>query len=233
MIGFDIEIADVFELAQGEDLDARGPFRISVAAIFDATTGRSRVWHATNAAGGPAGELDPALAREVLRFLRRCQLDGKRIVAWNGLSFDLKWMGHAANDLPLAAEVARELIDPMFQFFCLKGFPVGLQAVADGMAVGAKKLMDGKDAPLEWQRGNTQKVLDYVVEDCRITTVVAQAIEGKRHIRWRTSRGSLSDVRIPRLVPVAEAMELPDPDTSWMDRPIPRSRFVGWLDGAR
>lgn len=232
MIGFDIEIADVFELGPGEDLDARGPFRISVAAVFDADSGRSRVWHSVAADGTPTGSLDSALAREVLLFLRRQQKDGRRIVAWNGLSFDLKWMGHAAGDLGLAAEVARELLDPMFHFFCLKGFPVGLQAVADGMGVGATKLMDGKDAPIEWQRGNSGKVLEYVVEDCRITTLVARAIETKRHIRWRTSRGSLSDIRIPAILPVAEAMRCPEPDTAWMERPIPRERFMGWLTEA-
>ncbi len=231
MIAFDIEIADEFELAPGEDLDARGPFRISVAAVHDDATGHSRVWHATDGRGGPTGHLDAGLARDVLGYLREQQRAGTRVVAWNGLSFDLKWLGHAAGDRRLAAEVASELVDPMFQFFCLKGFPVGLQAVAEGMGLAVRKLMDGKDAPRAWRMGEHQRVLDYVVEDCRITTLVVQAIERKRHIRWRTSRGSLSDVAIRQLLPVREVLKLPEPDTSWMDKPIPRSRFAGWLAG--
>jgi hypothetical protein len=233
MIAFDIEIADEFTLAPGEDLDAHGPFHISVAAVYDASNGRSRVWHSSSPAGEPTGHLTPEGAREVLRFLRDRQREGLRIMAWNGLSFDLKWLGHAAEDMALAAEVARDLIDPMFHFFCLKGFPVGLQAVADGMRLGAQKLMDAKDAPREWRLGNHQRVIDYVIEDCRITTVVGQAIESKRHIRWRTSRGSVSDVSIPKLLTVAEAMKLPEADTSWMDKPIPRQRFVGWMTECR
>lgn len=229
MIGFDIEIADVFDLAPDEDLDSRGPFRIAVAAIHDASDGSSRVWHAVTPSGAPGGELSPTMAREVLEHLRSVQRAGRRVVAWNGLSFDLKWMGHAAGDRALAAEVAEGLVDPMFHVFCLKGYPISLQAAADGMAIGAKKLMDGKDAPLEWQRGNCQRVLDYVVEDCRITTAVARAIEDKRCVRWRTRRGTMSDVPIPKLLTVAEARQLPDPDTSWMSNPIPRARFVGWL----
>ncbi len=233
MIAFDIEIADVFELGPDEDLDARGPFRISVAATFDSSTGASRVWHAVTPGGAPGGELSAAMARDVLEHLRTSQRAGQRIVAWNGLSFDLKWMGHAARDLALASEVAEGLVDPMFQVFCLKGYPIGLAAVAEGMGIGVTKLMDGKDAPIEWQRGNCQRVLEYVVEDCRITTLVASAIESKRSVRWRTRKGSMSDLPIPKLLTVAEARELPDPDTSWMDKPMPREKFTRWLKPGR
>jgi hypothetical protein len=229
MIAFDIEIRDEFELRPGEDLDARGPFRISVAAIHDAESGRTRVWHDRDASGEPAGHLDPALARAVLEQLRAWQLQGKRIVAWNGLSFDLRWMGEAANDLRLAREVALDLIDPMFQFYCLKGFPVGLQAVATGLDLPVRKLMDGKDAPAAWNRGERRRVIEYVEEDCRITTLVCSTIEKRRAIIWRTSKGSLSEQRMPKLLPVSACLELPEPDTSWMNAPIPRSKFAGWL----
>jgi len=229
MIGFDIEICDEFDLQRGEDLDEKGPFRISVAAIHDSETGRTRVWHDVDASGAPAAHLDRALARSVLEQLREWQRGGKRIVAWNGLSFDIRWMGEAAGDLALAREIARSLVDPMFQFFCLRGFPVGLQAVATGLGLPLKKLMDGKDAPAEWNRGSRARVIEYVQEDCRITSLVCKAIEERRTIIWRTSKGSLSEQRMPKLLSVEQCLALPEPDTSWMDAPIPRAKFAGWL----
>jgi hypothetical protein len=232
MIGFDIEIANVFDLAPGEDLDAHGPFDISVCAAFDSDTGRSRVWHSKDERGEPAGTLSRAMANEVLTYLRDAQRAGKDVVAWNGLSFDLRWLGHVAGNQKLAAEVARDLVDPMFHFFMVKGFPVGLDAVATGMGISMSKLMSGAEAPKEWQRGNRQRVIEYVVGDCRITVLSVQAIAAKRRIRWKTRKGTLSELPIARLLPVREAMRLPDPDQSWMDSPIPCTKFTAWLSDA-
>ena len=94
------------------------------------------------------------MARDVLIFLRAQQRAGSRVFAWNGLSFDLRWLGVAADDVPLAAEVALDLYDPMFQFFVQRGFLVALAKVADGLGIAETKLMDGADAPVEWARGN-------------------------------------------------------------------------------
>ncbi len=233
MIGFDIEIANVFELGPGEDLDNYGPFDISVAAVFDSESSTYRVWHAVDAAGQPAGTLDAAMANDMLRYLREAQLAGKRLVAWNGLSFDLRWLGHAAGNPKLAAEIAEDLCDPMFHFFSLQGYPVSLQAVADGMGLNVSKLMKGADAPKEWQQGNRQRVIDYVQEDCRITVLVAEAIEHKRHIRWKTRKGTFSTVSLAKLLAVRGAVKLPEPDQSWMSEPMSRSQFLRWTKGSR
>ena len=72
-------------------------------------------------------------ARELLAYLSRMQHEGHSIVAWNRLSFDMRWLGHAAGDMQTAARVAMKLYDPMFQFYKLKGFPVGLDAVGKGL----------------------------------------------------------------------------------------------------
>ncbi len=48
-----------------------------------------------------------------------------------------------------------KLYDPMFQFYKLKGFPVGLAAVGKGLGVKMVKLMDGAHAPQAWIDGKT------------------------------------------------------------------------------
>ena len=46
------------------------------------------------------------------------------------------------------------MYDPMYQFFKLKGFPVGLDAVAKGLRIGMNKTMnDARFSPAHAWRG--------------------------------------------------------------------------------
>lgn len=226
-LSLDIEIANIFELAQGEDMDRYSPFDISVAAVAheDAPV---RHWYATNAFGDPAGALDAGLALEVLEYLREAQLSGTRIYSWNGLSFDLRWLGHVALDTKLASEVALDLFDPMFQFAMRKGFPVGLAAVAEGLGITQKKLMSAGRAPIEWAAGNHQLVLDYIAGDCTLTNQVVSAIDRSSCVRWRTKRGDLKSEPMHTLRPVSEVMQDALPDQSWMSDPKPLPSYWAW-----
>jgi hypothetical protein len=173
--------------------------------------------------------LDAETARAVLEYLRAEQQRGARVCAWNGLSFDLRWLGHVAQDPKLATEVALELYDPMFQFAAMKGFPIGLAAVAEGMGIAQKKLMSADRAPVEWQAGNHQLVLDYVAGDCTLTNQVVAAIEKAGMVKWRTKRGTLSSEPMARLRQVKDVMRDPPPDQSWMSEPKPVSNYWAWM----
>ncbi len=167
--------------------------------------------------------------RALLDYLDQTEQAGHILVAWNGLSFDLKWIGHIAGDIPKAAKVARRMCDPMFQFFMTKGFPVSLESVARGMGLTCRKLMDGADAPVQWRAGNHQAVCDYVLGDTRMTVEIVLAIARQREIAWRTQKGTRSSIPISRLRTVEECLDDPMPDQSWMSQPIPKHKFVGWL----
>lgn len=229
-VAFDIEIGNEFELKPGEDLDSHGPFDITVAAWCDESAG-VRHWFTPDGSGQAGPMMTAETAKGMLQELRRRQLAGDRLVAWNGLSFDLRWVGVAAGDPGLAREVALDLIDPMFQFFVARGFPVSLAAVAEGLGVAEAKLMSGADAPGEWARGDRAKVFDYVAGDCRITLDVARRIERAGEVRWRTRRGTVSREPMPEMKAVRDLLNAPEPDTSWMDDPLPRSKFTAWLAG--
>ena len=228
ILSFDIEIADVFELAPGEDLDAHAPFHISVAATQIAG-GEERLWLSRDADGRPASHLDREGARALLGYLAEAQRQGHRLAAWNGLSFDLRWIGYAAEDMVTARSVAMGLYDPMYQFFKLKGFPVGLGKVGEGMGIPLTKLMDGADAPRRWQAGDHDAVCEYVLGDVRMTTAIVEAIEARREIAWVTSRGTTSRVAVRELRTVESCLQDPLPDQSWMDVPLSDTKFTGWL----
>lgn len=230
-LSVDIEIADVFDLKPGEDLLKHAPFRISVAATVEAD-GESRLWYTEAEEGKPALQMDRAKAAELLAFLARRQAEGWRVFAWNGLSFDLRWIGYNAQDMDTAARVALSLYDPMFQFFNQRGFPVSLASVGAGLGIAQTKLMDSADAPREWQRGNYRRVMDYVTGDCQITNQIVAAIQQRGAVVWRTKSGSVSSEPMRRFKTVAEVLGDPEPDQSWMKGPgLKRSHFIGWIPG--
>lgn len=228
-LSFDIEISDVFDLRPGEDLAKYAPFHIAVAAAVE-QDGSSRLFYSEEADGRPAAEMSQQTARELLDFLEQKQRAGCRLFAWNGLSFDLRWIGHNAGDLETAGRVALGLYDPMFQFFSQRGFPVSLAAVGEGMGIRQTKLMNAADAPKEWRKGNHHRVMEYVKGDCQITNQVVQEIERRKLIVWKSRKGTLNTEPAPRLKTVAEILREPPPGQGWITGGGMKLRdFAGWI----
>jgi hypothetical protein len=231
LLSFDIEISDVFELSKHADMEKYAPFNISVAAtaIYQ---GEEGIWYSESEEGQPALNLTQQRAHQLLEYLDEIQQKDFMVCAWNGLGFDLKWIGHQANDMALAAQIALKSYDPMFQFFNQTGFPVSLAKVAQSMGISQEKLMDGADAPKEWRAGNCQKVMDYCLGDCQMTNLIVLAIQRAREVRWVTASGQVSSRPMPRLKRVEEVIQDPEPDQSWMDTPIPKLKFYQWVQEA-
>jgi hypothetical protein len=228
-LSFDIEIADVFELQAGEDLNRYAPFHLSVAAAVE-QDGTSRLFLSRNAKGEPEAVMSRETACELLAFLREKQRQGCRLFAWNGLSFDLRWIGYNAGDIEAAGRLALDLYDPMFQFFSQRGFPVSLAAVAEAMGIAEKKLMHGSEAPKQWRSGNYQRVMEYVLGDCRITNQVVEAIARRGALAWKTRKGVVNTEPMPSFKTVAEILRGPQPDQSRQGGGGKRfSEFTEWI----
>jgi hypothetical protein len=228
ILGLDIEISNVFDLRPGEDINKYAPFDVAVAAT-QVRGGEHRLWFSRDQHGRPRASLERRDAQELLHYLEQMQGSGHALCAWNGLSFDMQWIARAAGDVVTASRVARAMYDPMYQFYKLKGFPIGLDAVAKGLDIGMKKTMDAADAPREWRAGNHEPVCDYVLSDVRITNEIVSTVIRRRRLAWLTQRGKPSTVPVPRLRTVEDCMRDPMPDQSWMSNPIPEKKFTHWL----
>ncbi len=228
VLSFDIEISDVFDLRPGEDINKYAPFHLAVASTA-IVGGEERLWYSADEDGTPLTSMTRQRAGELLAYLQERQAQGDMVCAWNGLSFDLRWIGHVAGDLALAARVALKSYDPMFQFFNQRGFPIGLAAVGEAMGIEQRKSMTGADAPRLWQAGQHQAVMDYVLGDSRLTNEIVLAIMKRREIRWTTKKGVVRNERIDQLETVETVLHKPEPDQSWMDTPMPRRRFHAWF----
>lgn len=228
LLSFDIEISDIFDLKPNEDINKYAPFHISVAstAIHE---GEERLWYSTDKDNLPLLNISKSKANDLLCYLKTRQEEGYYICAWNGLGFDIRWIGYNADNRKLASEIALKIYDPMFQFFNQRGFPVSLASVAQAMGIKQTKLMTGEDAPKQWRAGNYKKVMDYVLGDSQITNLIVKEIIKKKHISWITQRGDRKTEPISRLKTVEEILREPEPDQTWMNNPMRRKRFYQWF----
>ena len=228
LLSFDIEISDIFELKPHEDIEKYAPFHISVAstAIHE---GDEQIWYSADTQNRPLLQMTKTTANDLLAYLKAKQNEGYCVCAWNGLKFDLQWIGYNAQNMKLASEIALHIYDPMFQFFNQRGFPVGLASVAKAMGIKQSKLMNSEDAPKQWQAGNYKKVMDYVLGDCQMTNLIANEIIKRKEIAWVTQKNEIRTEPVFRLKTVAEILKEPQPDQSWMKTKLPRESFYEWF----
>lgn len=229
-LAFDIETSkDV----PGEDFNWKPyrPLGIACAATLTSDNDSPLLWHGKNPDGSPAAKMTQSEARELVQYLLKMQADGYKILTWNGLHFDFDVLSEESSDLVACKEVALNHVDMMFHVFCSQGYPISLEKTAQGMRLPGKPAgMSGVKAPKLWAEGQHEKVLEYVAQDVRVAMQIANACEQRHCLEWIARRGTLNSMPLGSgWLTVQEALRLPEPDTSWMSAPIPRSDFTGWL----
>lgn len=228
-LAFDIEITK--PLPDGiEDWKSIRPLGISCAAAHR-DDGTTTTFHGKNPSGDIADQMNQGEAALLVEHLAAAVDTGYTILTWNGLGFDFDILAEESGSYALCRELAWDHVDMMFQIFCLKGYPLGLDTAAKGMGLPGKTPgMSGDKAPLYWAQGRRKEVLEYVAQDVRTTLLLAQAVEQRHSLNWISRSGRPQSLPIRnRWLTVRQAIELPEPDTSWMDNPWPRSKFAGWL----
>lgn len=170
--------------------------------------------------------------REILQILSQLHQRRYALVSWNGLGHDLKALAHNTEEYDACREIALAHCDLMFQFHCYAGFPVSLSAAARAMALPLGDFRrQSIDAASLWEDpGQREEILNQTAQDAATTLAAAQKCHETGRLSWITMRGIRRSLSFPHgLLSVQDAMWLPDPDTSWMDNPIPRSNFYRWL----
>lgn len=229
-LAFDLEIEKVLP-ENVYDLKAYRPLGISCAATLDEQGGLI-LWHGQTPQGGIADRFNREEAIQLVRYLEHQVETGKTILTWNGVGFDFDILAEESGLVESCRELALEHVDMMFHVFCLQGYALGLDKAAKGMGLPGKTAgMSGVMAPVYWAQGRRDEVLAYLEQDVRTTLRLGQEVERKRRLQWISGRGMQQSLELPGGWLVArEALQLPTPDTSWMSRPWPRSKFTGWLE---
>lgn len=229
-LAFDIEIAQL--LPEDEtDWKAHRPLGITCAAAASSDGGIWN-WYAREPHGRFSDRMSKGMCRYMVWDLLSLVNDkGYTILTWNGLGFDFDILGEESGMRDMCRDLALSHIDLMFHFFCTKGYPLGLDADSKGMGLlGKPEAMDGGKAPILWAQEEYHKVLDCVTRDVKTTLALTLLVEEKGHFEWTSRSGNRNEWLCDKWLTVKEALKIPEPDTSWMTDPWPRSKFYGWLE---
>lgn len=236
LLAFDIEVAALIP-DDASDWKQYRPLGITCAAIaFMSSEGEMFAYPFW---GSDLADKDKSFAARMSRYecaalvktLQTATDDGFTLLGHNSVSFDFDVLAEESGMHAECVELAMNSVDSCLQMHCLRGFPVGLDAICAGMGIKGKiEGMDGAKAPQLWHDGQYDKVLEYVQQDAKCTLEVALEIEKHRVLRWVSQRGNLKMQVMPRLMPVREALRLPEPNTSWMDSPRSREAFTEWMN---
>lgn len=230
-LALDIEIAALIP-DDSTDWKAFRPLGITCAALAWMQEDILMV-HRTASADGN-GQIAPRMHKEacveLVQELMEFVLHGFTLLTHNGVSFDFDVLAEESGLHAECVELAMSSVDTCLLMHCLRGFPVGLAAICMGMGIKGKiEGINGALAPQMWLDGRYDEVLAYVAQDARCTLEVALDIEKHRVLRWVTQRGYLKTQIMPRLLPVREALRLPEPNVSWTDNPRSRESFTEWM----
>lgn len=199
-----------------------------------------------------SGAMDDDELNALVDMLMEFRDDGYDILTWNGLGFDLQVLAQESGRFEDCSSLAIGHVDMMFHFLCRKGFPLGLNTAATGLGLGGKtEGMKGDLAPILWKPIREKlpkqfrympdvclrwKVLEYVGQDVVMTLEVANTALSMGGLSWVSRSGRSNMFSLPknaegehRWLTVKQALELPEPDTSWMKNPMKRGDFLDWL----
>lgn len=260
LAAFDLEIAKEVD---GPDWQAQRPLGISCAAVafpIGNPGGPGRmIWNDLMWFAGDDWTNQPATGpmtrnqcRQIVRDLQNMVADGSILVTVNGLGFDFAILAEESGMAAACADLAlNHHCDLMLMSVCRLGWPVGLDALADGMGVQGKLHnvtlrdgtvlddMSGAKAPQLWAAGEFEAVLAYLKDDVRSTMEIAVAAVGLGRLRWQSRKGRWWEVQLPaaqgggyRLPTVAEMLQWLRPDTSWMSDPMDPDELGAWAVAA-
>ncbi|HUJ88582.1 MAG TPA: ribonuclease H-like domain-containing protein [Syntrophorhabdales bacterium] len=207
------------------------PLGITCVATVQSDLAEPMIWFSKNPGGIPAPRMSRQDCLSLLDYLWTMVGKGYTVLTWNGLGFDFDVLSEESGDFARCKDLALNHVDMMFHVFCDRGFPVALDKAAKALGIPGKPSgISGSLAPQLWAQGRHQEVMDYVAQDARITLQVAHACERTRSFSWITKKGSVGSMELRRgWLAVKEALRLPEPDTSWMDDPMRRERFIEWV----
>lgn len=227
-LAFDIETAkDV----PGDFADWRAHRPIGITCAATCSTGAEpKLWF-SHVDGVPARQMSRTDAQQLLAYLIFMASQGYTIVTWNGASFDFDVLAEETGSLDSCRACVDDHIDMMFHLVCALGFGVRLARVAEGMGLpGKADGMNGEQAPSLWAQGEYDQVLGYVAQDARLTLQIAHECDLRQAIDWISHKGEKKTEALPYgWRTVRQALELPLPDTSQLERPLRRDEVLAWM----
>jgi len=231
LTGFDIEIAT--KLPDGKrDWTIYSPGVTCAVTMDHESVLKNRdpgVWYGTGKHGVTAAQMSPVEVRNLMDCIIDSavgQTASRKIVTWNGLSFDfpvlLKEAGRYGDEI---ADTWKHIaiahhIDLMYMVVSKAGHYLALDKALKGAGLEGKTPgVDGALAPEMWKEGKYAEVIEYCVQDVKQTLLLADWVNKNKKIAWTSGAGNLTGVQFPNgLLTVYECMSIRGPDEPLVDR---------------
>ena len=151
--------------------DDKGNMGVSVVGAYDAVTDRYRVFTAEG-----LEEFAVLASRRTVVGFNSLRFDDE-LLCLNGVRVRTDW------DL-LQEMWAADGLGPDYASYTHRGYGLDVLAVANGFE---GKTGHGSTAPVEWQRGHYGRVIDYCLNDVRLTWKLTQRVIEQGHL-WHPKR---------------------------------------------
>lgn len=231
MWSFDLEIAR--EIPEGtKDWKELAPLGITCAANYNGE--RCVEFH-------DYPKLSKQHACDLVEWMYQRHEAGERFLTWNGTSFDFQVLAQESGLWRECVEICLSHVDLMLIATISKGWFVGLDSALKAHGIQSKlhkvqlkdgswiEDMSGSKAPAMWKAGETKAVLEYLRGDVERPLELVQSIQRIKKLCFDSKSGKRHVVEVPKLWTVAEMMEKPMADNSWMDQPPTKRQFVEWM----
>lgn len=223
LASFDLEVARTVDFTRAD----LGQPHIACLSVAFEDGQPTKTWQGrrTQAPGHPNWLTDVEARWMVMNLLQLT--DKYTLVSVNGTSFDLRLVAQESQMVDAAKTLAMGHIDLMAIVVARRGHRLGLDAIARGAGVPAKRHtvtladgrlidnMDGARAPEMWEAGEYEAVLEYLQGDVNATLAAAIVIRERGTISWVSSKGYTNSVRLsglsggPALYSVETCLSLP------------------------
>ena len=178
-------------------------------------------------------EMDEKTIGELIDYMEKNGEMGRRVVSYNGSSFDFQMLSNQAVSPDLKARIqdlAKNHIDLHLACIIARGHRMKMDGLAKA-TLGTQKSGTGADAVRLWEEKKYKELFDYCRNDVEILRDLFDVALAENGLQFESSRGNIFNVDTTGLLD-RTALELsrePPHKEPWMDENAHLAKVLSWL----
>jgi hypothetical protein len=222
-----------FSIASETASSTYRPPAVACAAIWTSDAHRPTYWYGT----GSSDEFSPQLQRrDVRRLVQRLgELvgSGYTLLTWDAMRSEWDLLASQSQDRVFCRQLASQHVDMVFHVVCARGHRLSLEHAAYGMELTLERPDSHRTTALQrWSEKDCRAALEALSQHVRLTIDLAHVCQEQGLVAWESNSGRRTQLELPQgWLTVEQALQLPTPDVSGLDRPLCRKTFTAWMSG--
>lgn len=158
--------------------------------------------------------------------------ESNEFYTWGGTLFDFRVLANYGEwERCAKLAVSDRHYDLHLMYMAHNGHYLSLEKATKhlGLRKGYGEIRKGSDAPLLWNNGNRDTVLNYVRKDAEITLSLAEHMRASGCLVWTDNHGNEMTWNIRNMLSVDILMETDwKPSPGWVRYPINKNKILQW-----